>query len=162
MALQHNCHIDHTIKIFSATEAFVVNFPRTCHKQEGQKLVVQTAQDAKIVFERRHEVVALHEQLGRGDVENSKSSANETGRTAPADVILSNFFRLLYCLDGSYLVLPHTVTSTIKSMYWTSGPPRFSVVSKSRACRCKNWSRNCCAGLVTLGRKWDCTCCRKW
>ena len=33
---------------------------------------------------------------------------------------LSNSFRLLYCLDGSYLVLPHTVTLTIKSMYWTS------------------------------------------
>ena len=56
-------------KYFRATEAFVVNFPRTCHKQEGQKLVVATARDAKIVFERRHEVVALHEQLGRGDVE---------------------------------------------------------------------------------------------
>ena len=45
----------------------------------------------------------------------------------------SNFFRLLYCLDGSYLVLPHTVTSTIKAMYWTSGAPRFSALSKARA-----------------------------
>ena len=35
----------------SATEAFIVNFPRTCHQQEGQKLVVATARDAKIVFE---------------------------------------------------------------------------------------------------------------
>ena len=76
------CRRTHCLgKYFSATEAFVVNFPRTCHKQEGQKLVVATARDAKIVFERRQEVVALHEQLGRGDVENPGSIANETGRT---------------------------------------------------------------------------------
>ena len=68
-------------KYFRATEAFVVNFPRTCHKHEGQKLVVETARDTNIVFERRHEVVALHEQLGRRDVENPSSIANETGRT---------------------------------------------------------------------------------
>ena len=68
-------------KYFRATEAFVVNFLRTCHKQEGQKLVVATARDAKIVFERRHEVVALHGQMGRGDVENPSSIVNETGRT---------------------------------------------------------------------------------
>ena len=68
-------------KYFSATEAVVVNFPRTCHKQEGHKLNVATARDAKNVFERRHEVVALHEQLGRGDVENPNSMANETGRS---------------------------------------------------------------------------------
>ena len=47
----------------------------------------------------------------------------------PAEVFLSNFFRLLYCLNGSYLVLPHTVRSTIKSMYWTSGLPRFPVLN---------------------------------
>ena len=29
-------------------------------------------------------------------------------------------------------------------------------------CRCKNWSRICCARLVTLGRKRACTCCWKW
>ena len=61
-------------------------------------------------------------------------SANRKRTThCPAEVFLSNFFRLLYCLDGSYLVLKHTVTSTIKSMYWTSGPPRFSALSKTRA-----------------------------
>ena len=42
---------------------------------------METARDAKIVFERRHEVVALHEQLGRGDVESPSSIVNETGRT---------------------------------------------------------------------------------
>ena len=31
---------------------------------------------------------------------------------------LSHFFRLLHCPDGLHLVLPHTVTSAIKSMYW--------------------------------------------
>ena len=34
---------------------------------------------------------------------------------------LRNFIRLLYCPDGSYLALPHTVTSTILSMHCTSG-----------------------------------------
>ena len=45
----------------------------------------------------------------------------------------SNFFRFLYWLDGSHLVLPYTVTSTNKAMYSTSGAPRFSVLSESRA-----------------------------
>ena len=74
---------------------------------------------------------------GRSVVEYSareNTSAQRIKRArGVAEVFLSNFFRLLYCLDGSYLVLKHTVTSTTKSLYWTSGPPRFSVLSKSRA-----------------------------
>ena len=50
----------------------------TCMSISGKR---KSARDAKIVFERRHEVVALHEQLGRGVEENHGSIANETGRT---------------------------------------------------------------------------------
>ena len=43
--------------------------------------------------------------------DQATESANRKRTThCPAEVFLRNFFRLLYCLDGSYLVLPHSHT----------------------------------------------------